>query len=93
MSSASRSRPTHGRSESTSAEALADAVRRVREHEYPIDHASDHGATVSVYLTDPDGNGVELSYDRPRERWFDDAGRPVLKVDPLMIEEILTGRG
>ena len=44
---------------------LARAVRRLLERGYPIEHASDDGATVSVYLDDPDGNGVELYYDRP----------------------------
>jgi len=45
---------------------LARAVERLVERDYPIDQAEDHGATVSVYLRDPDGNGVELYYDRPR---------------------------
>jgi catechol 2,3-dioxygenase len=68
--------------------ALADAVRRLREHGHPIDHASDHGATVSVYLYDPDGNGLELYYDRPRDRWFDSQGRAVLKVEPVQIDDL-----
>jgi catechol 2,3-dioxygenase len=62
-------------------EALAGAVQRVINHGHPIDHGTDHGATVSVYLSDPDGNGIELYYDRPRQAWFDDNGRPVLKLD------------
>ena len=67
---------------------LARAIQRLREHGYAIDHATDHGATVSVYLEDPDGNGVELYYDRPRETWFDERGRPVLKADRIPIESI-----
>jgi catechol-2,3-dioxygenase len=39
------------------------------------------GATVSVYLEDPDGNGIELYYDRPRSVWFDDDGTPILRAD------------
>ena len=62
-------------------DGLAEATRRVLAHGYPIDHGTDHGATVSVYLADPDGNGIELYYDRPRQDWFDDDGRPVLKLD------------
>lgn len=58
---------------------LGRAVRRLLDHGFAIDHATDHGATVSVYLADPDANGVELYYDRPRADWFDDDGRPVLK--------------
>jgi|SRR5689334_17974899 len=61
--------------------ALSAAVKRLLAHDYPIDHGTDHGATVSVYLADPDGNGIELYYDRPREAWFDANGAPVLKLD------------
>ena len=56
---------------------------------YPIDHATDHGGTVSVYLDDPDGNGIELYYDRPRADWFDADGRPVLKADRFDFRELL----
>ena len=62
---------------------LARAVRRLLDHDHPIDGAEDHGATVSIYLRDPDGNGVELYYDRPREAWFDERGVPVLKAEPF----------
>ena len=55
---------------------LGRAVQRLLDHGHPIDHATDHGGTVSVYLADPDGNGVELYYDRPRADWFDAGGRP-----------------
>ncbi len=50
-------------------EALARALRRLLDHEIALDHASDHGANVAVYLDDPDGNGVELTYDRPIAEW------------------------
>ena len=60
---------------------LGRAVRRLLDHELPIDHATDHGGTVSVYLSDPDGNGVELYYDRPRAEWYDADGNPVLKAE------------
>jgi catechol 2,3-dioxygenase len=63
--------------------ALAAAVAHLLERDYPIDEAEDHGGTVSVYLRDPDGNGVELYYDRPREQWFDAQGRPIIKADPF----------
>ena len=58
---------------------LGRAVARLLDHGYPVDHGSDHGGTVSVYLADPHGNGVELYYDRPRAEWFDPDGNPVLK--------------
>lgn len=49
--------------------ALADALRRVLEAGVPLDGASDHGVSEALYLRDPDGNGVELYWDRPPETW------------------------
>jgi catechol 2,3-dioxygenase len=72
---------------------LGHAVRRLLDHGWPVDHATDHGGTVSVYLTDPDGNGVELYYDRPRSDWFDADGRPVLKNDHFDARELLVPEG
>jgi catechol 2,3-dioxygenase len=48
---------------------LADALRRVIEAKIPLDGASDHGVSEALYLRDPDQNGVELCWDRPREQW------------------------
>jgi catechol 2,3-dioxygenase len=48
---------------------LAQAVRRVLEAGIPLEGASDHGVSEAIYLRDPDGNGVELYRDRPREEW------------------------
>jgi catechol 2,3-dioxygenase len=49
--------------------ALADALRRLIEAKIPLDGASDHGVSEALYLRDPDENGVELYWDRPREAW------------------------
>ncbi|MFI4997778.1 MAG: VOC family protein [Hyphomicrobiales bacterium] len=49
--------------------ALADALRRLSAARIPLDGASDHGVSEALYLSDPDGNGVELYWDRPREKW------------------------
>lgn len=68
---------------------LARAVQRLLDHEYLIGAAQDHGATVSVYLRDPDGNGIELYYDRPREEWFDPQGNPILKAEAFDPRELL----
>jgi catechol 2,3-dioxygenase len=68
---------------------LGRAVRRLLDHDWPIDHATDHGGTVSVYLADPDGNGVELYYDRPRSEWFDADGNPVLRAERFDFHELL----
>ncbi|WP_270727818.1 VOC family protein [Shimia sp. Alg240-R146] len=48
---------------------LADAVQRVINAGCPLEGASDHGVSEAVYLTDPDGNGVELYRDRPQADW------------------------
>jgi catechol 2,3-dioxygenase len=69
---------------------LAGAVRRLLDHGHPIDHGTDHGATVSVYLDDPDGNGLELYCDRPRSTWFDADGRPVLKNERFDPRDLLS---
>jgi catechol 2,3-dioxygenase len=48
---------------------LADALRRLLAADVAIDGASDHGVSEAIYLHDPDGNGIELYRDRPREEW------------------------
>ena len=48
---------------------LADALRRVLAAGIELDGASDHGVSEALYLRDPDNNGVELYWDRPREQW------------------------
>jgi catechol 2,3-dioxygenase len=49
--------------------ALADALRRVLAAGIALEGASDHGVSEALYLRDPDGNGVELYWDRPQESW------------------------
>src|SRR5579875_1968209 len=49
--------------------ALADALRRLIAAKIPLEGASDHGVSEALYLSDPDGNGVELYWDRPAEEW------------------------
>jgi catechol 2,3-dioxygenase len=49
--------------------ALADALRRLVEAGIELDGASDHGVSEALYLRDPDDNGVELYWDRPKEQW------------------------
>jgi catechol 2,3-dioxygenase len=48
---------------------LAGALRRVIEAQIPLDGAADHGVSEALYLRDPDENGVELYWDRPKELW------------------------
>src|SRR5829696_2187298 len=58
--------------------ALGDALRRLVDAGIPLDGASDHGVSEALYLHDPDGNGLELYRDRPREDWPRNADGSVL---------------
>ncbi len=49
--------------------SLAQVLKRIVEANYPLDGASDHGVSEAIYLSDPDGNGVELYRDRPEADW------------------------
>ena len=49
--------------------ALAGALKRLVDARVPLSGASDHGVSVALYLRDPDDNGIELYYDRPRQEW------------------------
>jgi catechol 2,3-dioxygenase len=49
--------------------ALADALRRLLDGGIRPAGASDHGVSEAIYLSDPDGNGIELYWDRPKEQW------------------------
>jgi catechol 2,3-dioxygenase len=70
--------------------ALARALRRLRAHGVELASASDHGANEALYLTDPDGNGLELSWDRPQHEWPRTAdGRLALINLPLDLESLL----
>jgi catechol 2,3-dioxygenase len=72
---------------------LACAVRRLLDYGHALDGAEDHGTTVSVYLRDPDGNGIELYYDRPHDQWFDAQGNPNFKAEPFEPAGLLREEG
>jgi catechol 2,3-dioxygenase len=70
--------------------ALADAVRELQRHGVTIDGAGDHGVTEGVHCCDPDGNGLELCWERPRERWpRTPTGELALVNEPLDLDELL----
>ena len=71
--------------------SLADALRRVLDAGIPIEGASDHGVSEAIYLSDPDGNGVELYRDRPEEEWPRPAdGQGVaMTLQPLDLQALL----
>lgn len=52
---------------------LATVLKRLIENKYPLTGASDHGVSEAIYLDDPDKNGVELYWDKPKEQWPVDA--------------------
>jgi len=69
---------------------LARALKWLLEEGYPIDGASDHGVSEALYLTDPDGNGVELYRDRPQEEWpRTESGSLAMVTRPLDVEDLL----
>jgi catechol 2,3-dioxygenase len=71
--------------------ALADALRRLREAGWPIRQTADHGTHEAIYVSDPDGNDVELQWDRPVEQWpRDSEGRLAGDFgDPLDLDDLL----
>jgi len=70
--------------------ALADALRRLMAAGIPLDGAADHGVSEALYLRDPDGNGVELYWDRPEADWPRDGdGTLAMFSRPLDLEGLL----
>ena len=68
---------------------LADALRRVLRAGIRLEGASDHGVSIAIYLRDPDGNGVELYWDRPREEWpRTPNGDLAMVVKPLDLDQL-----
>lgn len=69
---------------------LAIMLNRLHEHKYPLTGASDHGVSEALYLDDPDGNGVELYWDKPREQWPQKAdGSIEMFTKPLNLNDLL----
>jgi catechol 2,3-dioxygenase len=69
---------------------LARSLRRLVEAETLLQGFADHGVSESVYLGDPDGNGIEIYRDRPRSEWPLVAGQLQMRVDPLDVDKVLT---
>ncbi len=69
---------------------LARAFKRLIDHEWPIDGASDHGVSEAIYLRDPDGNGIEIYRDRPQAEWpRTPAGELAMNNAPIDFEGLL----
>lgn len=68
---------------------LAAIYDRLRKVHYPMTGASDHGVSEALYLNDPDGNGVELYWDRPKDQWeYNEDGSIVMYTKPLDLESL-----
>ena len=69
---------------------LAIALQQILNANYPLTGASDHGVSEAIYLDDPDGNGVEIYWDKPRSKWpVDAAGNLMMASDPLDLQDLL----
>jgi len=70
--------------------SLVDALQRLIAANIPLDGASDHGVSEALYLRDPDQNGVELYWDRPRDQWPRTAsGDLAMHTGPLDLQSLL----
>lgn len=71
---------------------LGDAVRRLLRAGIALEGAADHGVSEAVYLSDPDGNGLELYIDRPEKDWpRDKNGHLAMTTGPLDIASLIAG--
>jgi catechol 2,3-dioxygenase len=69
---------------------LAQVLMQLIEAKYPLTGASDHGVSQALYLNDPDKNGVELYWDRPKGEWpFDEEGNLQMVTEALDLQELL----
>jgi len=69
---------------------LAVILKRLIDAKYPLTGASDHGVSEAIYLNDPDGNGVELYWDKPKEQWpVDENGNLIMVTDALNLNELV----
>lgn len=69
---------------------LSEVTKRLFEKAYPITGAADHGVSEAIYLDDPDGNGIELYWDRPREEWpQNEDGSLTMYTERLNLDELM----
>lgn len=69
--------------------ALARVLKRLMDHGWPLQGAADHGVSEAIYLADPDGSGIELYTDRPRDQWVWSNGQLVMVTEPLDVGALL----
>ncbi len=67
---------------------LARTIKRLVDHQWLVPGMSDHGVSEAFYLNDPDGNGLEIYADRPRDQWPYRDGSLQMVTDPLDLESL-----
>ena len=69
---------------------LAIALKRLIDANYPLTGASDHGVSEAIYMNDPDRNGVELYWDKPKDQWpKDENGKLMMVTESLDLNDLL----
>jgi catechol 2,3-dioxygenase len=69
---------------------LATVLKRLLDANYPLTGSADHGVSEALYMDDPDGNGVELYWDKPKEQWpYDEEGNIQIYSEHLDIPSLL----
>ena len=69
---------------------LARTIKRLVDHRWPVPGTADHGVSEAFYLNDPDGNGLEIYADRPRDQWPYRDGSLQMVSDPLDLESLFS---
>lgn len=73
--------------------SLAKILRRLLDARWPLEGASNHGVSEALYLRDPEGNGIELARDLPKEAWVYRDGALAMVTGPLNVEGLLAESG
>ncbi len=68
---------------------LARSLKRLAETRTSVEGFADHKVSEAIYLSDPEANGIEIYWDRPRSAWYDSQGRFHMSTDPLDLEDLL----
>lgn len=68
---------------------LAEFLRKLKNLMYPIQGLGDHGVSIAIYLSDPEGNGIEVYYDQPKTKWPYQNDKLMMKTDPVDVDDLL----
>lgn len=71
-------------------EELGSVLRYLIQQKYPLRGLSDHGVSEAIYLTDPEGNGIELYVDRPKDQWPYQLQQLAMVTEPMKYQEVLS---